>query len=208
VEDLTKSDVGLSNVDNTADTAKPVSTLVQAALDLKAPLANPTFSGTVGGITKAMVGLSAVDNTADTAKPVSTLVQAALDLKAPLANPTFSGTVTAPALNLSTISSSSTSNVLYYNTTSKAVTYGAAPSGGSSSYTGGTSSSNAAGGANKVTGPGTVHNVNAAQLFFFYNSAGTQIGSGFQVNQNDAFFVPPGIKVAANGSAFTWFAWS
>lgn len=32
---LTKSDVGLSNVDNTADTAKPVSTAQQAALDAK-----------------------------------------------------------------------------------------------------------------------------------------------------------------------------
>jgi hypothetical protein len=35
---LTKADVGLGNVDNTADTAKPVSTLQQAALDLKVPL--------------------------------------------------------------------------------------------------------------------------------------------------------------------------
>jgi hypothetical protein len=33
---LTKSDVGLGNVDNTADTAKPVSTATQAALDGKA----------------------------------------------------------------------------------------------------------------------------------------------------------------------------
>lgn len=39
---LTKSDVGLGNVDNTADTAKPVSTAQQAALDLKLPL---DFSG-------------------------------------------------------------------------------------------------------------------------------------------------------------------
>jgi hypothetical protein len=33
---LTKSDVGLGNVDNTADTAKPISTAMQAALDGKA----------------------------------------------------------------------------------------------------------------------------------------------------------------------------
>ena len=51
---------------------------LQAALDAKAPLASPTFTGTVGGITKAMVGLSAVDNTADASKPVST-AQAAAD---------------------------------------------------------------------------------------------------------------------------------
>lgn len=35
---LTKADVGLGSVDNTADTAKPVSTAQQTALDLKAPI--------------------------------------------------------------------------------------------------------------------------------------------------------------------------
>jgi len=90
---ITKSMVGLGNVDNTADTAKPVSTAQQTALDLKANLASPTFTGTVGGITKSMVGLANVDNTADTAKPVSTAQQTALDLKANLASPTFTGTV-------------------------------------------------------------------------------------------------------------------
>jgi hypothetical protein len=43
---LTKSDVGLANADNTADSAKPVSVAQQAALDLKAPIASPTFSNT------------------------------------------------------------------------------------------------------------------------------------------------------------------
>ena len=45
---------------------------LDTALGLKAPLASPTFTGTVSGITKTMVGLGSVDNTADTAKPVST----------------------------------------------------------------------------------------------------------------------------------------
>ena len=44
---LVKGDVGLGSVDNTADTAKPVSTAQQTALDLKANLASPTFTGTV-----------------------------------------------------------------------------------------------------------------------------------------------------------------
>lgn len=44
---IVKGDVGLGSVDNTADTAKPVSTAQQTALDLKAPLASPTFTGTV-----------------------------------------------------------------------------------------------------------------------------------------------------------------
>jgi hypothetical protein len=44
---IVKGDVGLGNVDNTADSAKPVSTIQQTALDLKANLASPTFTGTV-----------------------------------------------------------------------------------------------------------------------------------------------------------------
>lgn len=43
---LVKVDVGLGNVDNTSDTAKPVSTAQQTALDLKANLASPNLSGT------------------------------------------------------------------------------------------------------------------------------------------------------------------
>lgn len=78
---LAKGDVGLGNVDNTADTAKPVSTAQQTALDLKAPLASPAFTGTPTGITKTHVGLGSVDNTADTAKPVSTAQQTALDAR-------------------------------------------------------------------------------------------------------------------------------
>lgn len=66
---------------------------LQTALDAKAPLASPTFTGTVAGITKAMVGLGNVDNTSDVNKPVSTAQQTALDLKANLASPTFTGTV-------------------------------------------------------------------------------------------------------------------
>jgi hypothetical protein len=88
---LTKSSVGLANVDNTADADKPVSTAAQTALDLKAPLADPTFTGTVSGVTKAHVGLANVDNTTDANKPVSTATQTALDAKAPIAAPSFTG---------------------------------------------------------------------------------------------------------------------
>jgi hypothetical protein len=42
---LTKSDVGLGNVDNTSDAAKPVSTAQQTALNSKANLDSPTFTG-------------------------------------------------------------------------------------------------------------------------------------------------------------------
>lgn len=43
---LVKTDVGLSNVDNTSDAGKPVSTATQTALNLKAPIATPSFTGT------------------------------------------------------------------------------------------------------------------------------------------------------------------
>ena len=59
VSGITKTMVGLANVDNTTDAAKPISTLTQTALDLKsnasdvttslalkANLASPTFTGT------------------------------------------------------------------------------------------------------------------------------------------------------------------
>jgi hypothetical protein len=98
---ITKSDVGLANVDNTTDANKPVSTATQTALDLKANTASPTFTGTVAGITSTMVGLGNVDNTSDANKPVSTATQTALDLKANLAGPTFTGTISAAALTLS-----------------------------------------------------------------------------------------------------------
>ena len=91
VSGITKSMVGLASVDNTADSAKPISTATQTALDAKlssataattyASIASPTFTGTVGGITKSMVGLGNVDNTSDTAKPISTATQTALDSK-------------------------------------------------------------------------------------------------------------------------------
>jgi|688.fasta_scaffold09076_2 hypothetical protein len=43
---VTKTMVGLSDVDNTSDANKPVSSATQTALDLKANLAGPTFTGT------------------------------------------------------------------------------------------------------------------------------------------------------------------
>ena len=117
VSGIDKTMVGLDLVDNTSDASKPISTATQAALalkanladmntalaqkannadlNLKAPLASPTFTGTVSGITKSMVGLGSVDNTSDAAKPISTATQTALNSKASLNSPTFSGTITA-----------------------------------------------------------------------------------------------------------------
>lgn len=110
---LTKSDLGLANVDNTGDINKPVSTATQIALDFKANLASPTFSGTVGGITKAMVGLGNVDNTTDAAKPISTATQTALNLKANAADVTTSLTLKEDVANKSTTTTLGTSDLLY-----------------------------------------------------------------------------------------------
>jgi hypothetical protein len=93
--------------DQTAGTA--LTTLVGTKLSSTdaastyAPIASPTFTGTVGGITKTMVGLGNVDNTTDLLKPISTATQTALDAKlatsvaastyATKASPVFTGTV-------------------------------------------------------------------------------------------------------------------
>jgi hypothetical protein len=47
---------------------------ITTALGNKAPIASPTFTGTVGGITKDMVGLSNVDNTSDNTKALITYI--------------------------------------------------------------------------------------------------------------------------------------
>ncbi|MBP6040899.1 MAG: hypothetical protein KA509_03735, partial [Flavobacterium sp.] len=99
---LTKADIVLGNVDNTSDNNKPISIDTRAALDLKANLASPTFTGTVSGITKTMVGLGNVDNTTDAGKPVSTATQTALDLKANVADVTTSLALKANVTDVTT----------------------------------------------------------------------------------------------------------
>ena len=97
---ITATKLALGNVDNVSDANKPVSTAQATVNALKAPLASPTFTGTVAGVSKSHVGLSNVDNTTDALKPVST-AQGTINtaqgvtnaLKAPLASPTFTGTV-------------------------------------------------------------------------------------------------------------------
>jgi hypothetical protein len=53
---ITKAMVGLSNVDNTTDANKPVSTAGQTALDLKANIAGPTFTGDTGAANLTLSG--------------------------------------------------------------------------------------------------------------------------------------------------------
>ena len=81
----TKTEIGLGSVDNTADSAKPVSTAQSAALALKADVSalnsHTLNTSNPHSVTKAQVGLGNVDNTSDASKPVSTATQTALDGK-------------------------------------------------------------------------------------------------------------------------------
>jgi hypothetical protein len=87
----------INSAPGTLDTLGEIATAMAASdsaaaalvtsVNLKAPIASPTFTGTVGGITKDMVGLANADNTTDANKPVSTATQTALDLKLNLAEP-------------------------------------------------------------------------------------------------------------------------
>jgi formylmethanofuran dehydrogenase subunit D len=87
-----------------------LSSNAQTQINSKAPLASPTFTGTVSGVTKAHVGLGSADNTADTAKPVSTAQQTALNLKANLASPALTGAPSGVAVG-SAVASASASGV-------------------------------------------------------------------------------------------------
>lgn len=86
---VTKTQVGLGNVDNTSDANKPISTATQTALDAKAPLASPVFTGNPTAPTPA-----GGDN--DTSIATTAFVQSELSAKAPLASPAFTGNPTAP----------------------------------------------------------------------------------------------------------------
>lgn len=121
---LTKTDIGLGNVDNTSDIAKPISTATQGALDLKAPLASPALTGVPSAPTAAVdtnttqlattafvvgqasstnpvvngtvaVGTSTRYARADHIHPTDTS-------RAPLASPTFTGTPAAPTATAGT----------------------------------------------------------------------------------------------------------
>lgn len=120
---LNKSDIGLSNVDNTSDINKPISSATQTALNTKqATLVSGTNIKTIetqslvgsGNIdlTKNDVGLSNVDNTSDANKPISTATQTALDLKLTIPSGTTlqylrgdGSLATFPSLNSGTVTS-------------------------------------------------------------------------------------------------------
>lgn len=100
---LTKSDVGLSSVDNTSDASKPISTATQTALNAKANLASPALTGTPTAPTAAAgVNTTQIATTAFVQAAVAALIDGApgaIDTLNELAaalgdDPNFASTVT------------------------------------------------------------------------------------------------------------------
>lgn len=90
---LTKSDVGLTRVDDTSDAEKPVSSAQATALFMKENVITPAttaqyYRGDKSWQTldKGVVGLSNVENTSDASKPISVAQKAVNDKKADLVN--------------------------------------------------------------------------------------------------------------------------
>ena len=122
---VTKTSLGLENVNNTSDANKPISSATQTALDLKASLASPALTGVPTAPTAAAAtNTTQVATTAYVRGEVAALVNSAgstldtlgeiatalgndanlsatlttsIGLKAPIASPTFTGTVTVAA---------------------------------------------------------------------------------------------------------------
>jgi hypothetical protein len=101
---LTKSDVGLGNVDNTSDLNKPVSTIQQTALDLKANQSTTYTKTETDTRIQAIVGAApaALDTLVEIAAQLATDESAAatltntVALKAPIASPVFTGIPAVP----------------------------------------------------------------------------------------------------------------
>lgn len=103
VSGVTKTHVGLGNVDNTSDLNKPVSIAVNDALDLKANVNNPIFTGSIDFSGVTVTGLTAVAGLPDQSNSSGKYLMTNgvnpswetldLSLYAPLSNPQFTGTV-------------------------------------------------------------------------------------------------------------------
>jgi hypothetical protein len=137
----------LTNVDNTSDINKPISTAAASALALKAPLASPSLTGIPTAPTAAstvnttqiattefvQTAVSNIVNSApealNTLKELSdalgadanyaTTISTALGLKAPLASPTFSGTVSLPSTT--SIGDVSSTEISYLNNVTSSI---------------------------------------------------------------------------------------
>jgi hypothetical protein len=101
---LTKSSVGLANVDNTADASKPVSTAQATAIATakSEAIASATASVTavINGAPAAFDTLKEIADYISTDQSAGSALTASVATKAPLASPTFTGTVTVGAAGI------------------------------------------------------------------------------------------------------------
>jgi len=86
-----RANLGLGNVDNTSDAAKPISTATKAALDLKANVADVNAALNLKATVAALEAHMAI--TADTTMLATKAALTDLNNYAPKASPTFTGTV-------------------------------------------------------------------------------------------------------------------
>jgi hypothetical protein len=117
---ITKTLVGLGNVDNTTDAGKPISTATATALSGKEPTiaAGTTAQYWKGDKTwathdKASVGLGNVDNTSDANKPVSTAQATADALRVLKSGDTMTGNLIVNA-GIKTGAGSATDGIVYF----------------------------------------------------------------------------------------------
>jgi trimeric autotransporter adhesin len=89
---IVKGDVGLGNVDNTSDLSKPISSAAQTALDLKAPLASPTFTGTPS-LPTGTTGITQLANDNSTKLATTEFVTSSVSAGAPDATVNVKGKV-------------------------------------------------------------------------------------------------------------------
>ncbi|OAZ05185.1 hypothetical protein [Flavobacterium succinicans] len=152
---LDKSAVGLSNVDNTTDANKPVSTAVQTALNTKEDVANkatdialgtsdvlyPTQNAVKTYVDNQLISSFALNTTPDASTTVKGKVKLAGDLggtadlptvpglalKAPLASPAFTGDATATTATAGDNDTSVATTAFVSTAVSSAVSAGATP---------------------------------------------------------------------------------
>ena len=120
---ITKTDLGLGNVQNTSDADKVISTLTQSALDTKVDKISGKALSSNDYTTAEKTKLATITGTNTGDQDLSSYAtNTNLALKANLASPTFTGTVTTSAINTGALSSTSVTAPTYASTP-KTLTY-------------------------------------------------------------------------------------
>jgi hypothetical protein len=139
VAGITKSMVGLGNVDNTSDASKPVSTATQTALDLKSNLVSPTFTTPNIGVATgtSFNSITALSSTSPASIGTATVGTSSTVARADHVHPTTGLGLTASGLNqFAATTSSQLAGVISDETGSGALVFGTSPTISSPTITG------------------------------------------------------------------------